>query len=300
MGNPSDPNLKDAWRLDAPEDKKDWRKIVPENETSRRWREEERETGLLGARKGDRRKAERRIDNVSTRETGDSKNIASSDRWHDVNSRAAVHESRRDSKWSSRWGPEDKEKETRCEKVDNNKDKEEPQTESQSVVSSVRATSERDSDPRDKWRPRHRMESQSGGPTSYRAAPGFGLDRGRTEGPNLGFTVGRGRASATGRGSSTTLIGAGACAFLTDESIPGKQSPSASMFRYPRGKLLDMYRKQKPDSSLGRIPTEMEEVASITQVALIEPLAFITPDAEEEVWSPLGTCFHCPFSYVCH
>jgi FAD/FMN-containing dehydrogenase len=56
-----------------------------------------------------------------------------------------------------------------------------------------------------------------------------------------------------------------------------------------------MYRKQKPDSSLGRILTEMDEVASITQVALIEPLAFIAPDAEEEVWSPLRTCFHFPF-----
>ncbi|VVA92403.1 unnamed protein product [Arabis nemorensis] len=281
-GNPSDSNLKDAWRLDAPEDKKDWKKIVPDNETSRRWREEERETGLLSARKGDRRKAERRIDNVSSRETGDSKNIASSDRWHDANTRVAVHESRRDSKWSSRWGPDDKEKETRCEKLDNNKDKEEPQTESQAVVSSVRATSERDSDPRDKWRPRHRMESQAGGATSFRAAPGFGLDRGRSEGPNLGFTVGRGRASAIGRGSSTTLNGAAAYELLTNESIPGKQSPSVSMFRYPRGKLLDMYRKQKLHSSLGRIPTEMEEVASITQVALIEPLAFIIPDAEEE------------------
>ncbi|CAL9216406.1 unnamed protein product [Arabidopsis halleri] len=269
MGNPSDPNLKDAWRLDTPEDKKDWRKIVPENETNRRWREEERETGLLGVRKVDRRKTERRIDSVSSRDTGDNKNTAASDRWNDVNSRAAVNEPRRDNKWSSRWGPDDKEKETRCEKVDNIKDKEEPQGESQSVVSSVRTTSERDSDPRDKWRPRHRMESQSGGPTSYRAAPGFGLDRGRAEGPNLGFTVGRGRATATRRSSSTSLIGAGACA-------------SASMFRYPRGKLLDMYRKQKPDPSLGRIPTDMEEVASISQVAFVEPLAFLAPDAEEE------------------
>ncbi|ESQ34116.1 hypothetical protein EUTSA_v10006556mg [Eutrema salsugineum] len=280
MGNPSDPNLKDAWRLDAPEDKKDWKKIVPENETSRRWREEERETGLLSARKGDRRKSERRIDNVSSRETGDSKTFASSDRWNDVNSRAAVHEPRRDNKWSSRWGPEDKDKETRSEKVDNNKDKEEPHMESQSAVGSVRATSERDSEPRDKWRPRHRMEPQSGGPNSYRAAPGFGLDKGRTEGSHLGFTVGRGRASVTGRGSSTTLIGAGA--FLRSEGIPGKQSPAASMYQYPRAKLLDLYRKQKPDPSLGRVPIEMEEVASITQVALIEPLAFIAPDAEEE------------------
>ncbi|CAN6824002.1 unnamed protein product, partial [Brassica oleracea] len=165
---------------------------------------------------------------------------------------------RRDNKWSSRWGPDDKEKET--------KEKEEP--ESQSVLgSSLRAT---DSDARDKWRPRHRMEQlQSGGPNSYRAAPGFGLDKGRSEGPNLGFAVGRGRA----RGTWSTFFGAGG--FLRNERVPGKPAP---MCRYVRGKLLDLYRNQKPD----RMPIDMEDVDSVTQVALIEPLAFIAPDVEEE------------------
>ncbi|CAG7899242.1 unnamed protein product [Brassica rapa] len=166
---------------------------------------------------------------------------------------------RRDNKWSSRWGPDDKEKDAKV-------DKEEPET--QSVLgSSLRAT---DSDARDKWRPRHRMEQlQSGGPNSYRAAPGFGLDKGRSEGPNLGFAVGRGRA----RGTWSTFFGAGG--FLRNERVPGKPAP---MCRYVRGKLLDLYRNQKPD----RMPIDMEDVDSVTQVALIEPLAFIAPDAEEE------------------
>ncbi|XP_010531016.1 PREDICTED: uncharacterized protein LOC104807415 isoform X3 [Tarenaya hassleriana] len=279
LGNPNDPNAKEVWRLDGSEDKRDWRKTVPESETTRRWREEERETGLLGPRR-DRRKTERRIDNVLGRETNESKNTASSDRWHEVNARAAVHESRRDGKWSSRWGPEEKEKESRSEKkidMDKEKEKEEVQNESQSLVNSVRTTSERDHDARDKWRPRHRMESQSGGPNSYRAAPGFGLDRGRTEGPNLGFTVGRGRSSAIGRGSSI-----GVSALFMNENIPGKPSPSAYIFQYPRGKLLDMYRRQKLDPSFERVPLDMEEVAPLTQVCLTEPLAFIAPDAEEE------------------
>ncbi|KAF8046217.1 hypothetical protein N665_3936s0005 [Sinapis alba] len=160
---------------------------------------------------------------------------------------------RRDNKWSSRWGPDEKEKES----------KEELQTETQSVlVGSLRDSS----DTRDKWRPRHRMEqlqSGGGGPTSYRAAPGFGLDKGRSDDrPNLGFTVGRGRARGSG-------------GFLRNESVPGKPG---SMCRYLRGKLLDLYRNQKPDG----MPIEMEEVVSLTQVALIEPLAFIAPDVEEE------------------
>ncbi|CDY11817.1 BnaC03g57610D [Brassica napus] len=109
----------------------------------------------------------------------------------------------------------------------------------------------------------------SGGPNSYRAAPGFGLDKGRSESPNIGFTVGRGRA----RGTWSAFFGAGG--FLRNESVPGKPAPTC---RYVRGKLLDLYRNQKPD----RMPIDMEDVDSVTQVALIEPLAFIAPDVEEE------------------
>ncbi|XP_009109817.2 uncharacterized protein LOC103835407 [Brassica rapa] len=173
---------------------------------------------------------------------------------------------RRDNKWSSRWGPDDKEKEKETKVDYNNKDnKEEAQSETQSVIGSLR-----ESETRDKWRPRHRMEQvQSGGPASYRAAPGFGLDKGRSEGPNIGFTVGRGRA----RGTWSAFFGAGG--FLRNESVPGKPAPTC---RYVRGKLLDLYRNQKPD----RMPIDMEEVDSVTQVALIEPLAFIAPGVEEE------------------
>ncbi|KAJ0247496.1 GYF domain-containing protein [Hirschfeldia incana] len=169
---------------------------------------------------------------------------------------------RRDNKWSSRWGPDEKEKETKADY--NNKDKDEIQSETQSVLGSLKDSEA----PRDKWRPRHRMEQvQSGGPASYRAAPGFG---GRSEGTNIGFTVGRGRA----RGSWSTFFGVGG--FLRNESVPGK--PAAPTCRYVRGKLLDLYRNQKPD----RIPIDMEEVDSVTQVDLIQPLAFIAPDVEEE------------------
>ncbi|CAN7133681.1 unnamed protein product [Brassica rapa subsp. narinosa] len=173
---------------------------------------------------------------------------------------------RRDNKWSSRWGPDDKEKEKETKVDYNNKDnKEEAQSETQSVIGSLR-----ESETRDKWRPRHRMEQvQSGGPASYRAAPGFGLDKGRSEGPNIGFTVGRGRA----RGTWSAFFGAGG--FLRNESVPGKPAPTC---RYVRGKLLDLYRNQKPD----RMPIDMEEVDSVTQVALIEPLAFIAPGVKEE------------------
>ncbi|CAL5338108.1 unnamed protein product [Camellia sinensis] len=278
LGNSADPNQKEGWRPDVPEDKRDWRKTATETESGRRWREEERETGLLGRR--DRRKTDRRVDNTSVRENTDNRAL-STDRWHDVTNRSSGHDTRRDSKWSSRWGPEEKDKESRADKK-TDIEKEDAHSDSQSFVgSNPRAVPERESDSRDKWRPRHRMEGNSSGPGSYRAAPGFGLERGRAEGSNMGFTLGRGRSSvAVVRPPSAGSLGA--TQFDRSESVPGKPSSSAVTFCYPRGKLLDIYRRQKLDPSFAVMPDHMEEVPPITEVTVLEPLAFVTPDAEEE------------------
>ncbi|KAM7487100.1 hypothetical protein LguiB_024584 [Lonicera macranthoides] len=274
LGSSADSSQKEVWRSDGADDKKDWRKVTAETDSGRRWREEERETGLLGRR--DRRKTDRRVDNVLGREITDNKTLPASDRWHDVSNRSSGHESRRDSKWSSRWGPEDKEKEARAENKRTDAEKEDAHNENQSfVVGSSRAVSERDSDSRDKWRPRHRMELSSSGPGSYRAAPGFGLERGRVEGSNMGFTVGRGRSSL--RPSSAGPIGA------SHNGVPGKPLLSAETFCYPRGKLLDIYRRQKIDTSFADKPDKLDDIPPITQVTAIEPLAFIAPSGEEEV-----------------
>ncbi|XP_027097152.2 uncharacterized protein [Coffea arabica] len=266
LGSSADSNQKEGWRADAAEERKDWRRITTETESGRRWREEERETGLLGRR--DRRKTDRRADNASGRETTENRTLPATDRWHDASNRNAGHEPRRDNKWSNRWGPDDKEKEARPEKKAD-VDREDAHNENQSSVVS-RSVSERDTDSRDKWRPRHRMEGNPGGPGSYRAAPGFGLEKGRAEGSNVGFTLGRGRGSlAVGRPTST-------------ESVPGKPYPLTGAFLYPRGKLLDIYRRQKLGSTFCNMPDQMEEVPSITQVNCTEPLAFVVPGLDEE------------------
>ncbi|GAB4839734.1 hypothetical protein Ancab_020444 [Ancistrocladus abbreviatus] len=267
LGNSSDLNQKEG-------EKKDWRKLASETETARRWREEERETGLLGRR--DRRKADR---NVSIRETVESRNVPSSDRWHDVSNRSSVHETRRDSKWSSRWGPEDKEKEGRSEKR-TDLEKEDTGNDNQSVSAGNRAAVERDSESRDKWRPRHRLEPNSGAPTPYRAAPGFGLEKGRVEGSNLGFTVGRGRSNGVPFVKLPLGCPVGVAQLDRDEIAPGKPSLSPDRFQYPRGKLLDIYRLQK--LGFNTLPSSMEELPSVTQVEPVEPLAFVAPDPEEE------------------
>lgn len=274
-GNSTDPNQKDGWRLDGSQDKKDWRRTAADIESSRRWREEERETGLLGRR--DRRKEERRADAIPTRETAESRALTSSDRWHD-NNRSSVHEPRRDNKWSSRWGPEDKEKDSRTEKR-TDVEKEDPHVDKQSF-SANRTAAERDNDSRDKWRPRHRMEVHVGGSATYRTAPGFGLERGRVEGSNVRFAPGRGKPNASGRLQIGRPLSAGSSGFVLgdkNDNVFGK-----SAYCYPRGKLLDIYRKQNTVPAFDTIPVEMEQVPSITQVDSIGPLAFVAPDSDEE------------------
>ncbi|XP_055810599.1 protein ESSENTIAL FOR POTEXVIRUS ACCUMULATION 1-like isoform X2 [Solanum dulcamara] len=256
LGSSVDSSQREVWRTDVPEDKKDWRRMTMDTESGRRWREEERETGLLGRR--ERRKTDRRAE-------------------HDVNNRNSGLDTRRDSKWSSRWGPDDKEKENRSEKrIDI--DKEDVNNDGQTFVAN-RTVSERESDSRDKWRPRYRMEGNSAVPSSYRAAPGFGQERGKVEGSNVGFNLGRGRSTGTiVRPSSGGAIGASPF----ENSVTGKSRISTGIFCYPRGKTLDIYRMQKLGSSLCSMPENMEEAPPVTQVIAIEPLAFVVPDAEEE------------------
>ncbi|KAL3818717.1 hypothetical protein ACJIZ3_004622 [Penstemon smallii] len=263
---------KEVWRSDVPEDKKDWRRIAPEPDSGRRWREEERETGLLGRR--DRRKMDRRVENASGREATDNRSLVATDKRHDASGRIPGHETR----WSLRWGHDDKEKDPRLEKKAD-LEKEESQSESQPFGSHSRSIP--DSDSRDKWRPRHRMEGNPSGSGSYRAAPGFGSEKGRVDGSNVGFTVGRGRSSVSiVRPPSAGLIGA--AQFDNGGNVPGKPNALVETFVYPRGKLLDIYRRQKLDSSLAHIPDNLEEVFPVTQLNVVEPLSFVAPDAEEE------------------
>ncbi|KAL8121410.1 hypothetical protein AgCh_018224 [Apium graveolens] len=294
LGNSADANQKEAWRPEGADEKKDWRKLPNDAESGRRWREEERETGLLGRR--DRRKTDRRVENAPGRESLDNRTVPAADRWHDVNNRGASHEAKRDGKWSSRWGPDDKEKEVRMEKR-SEEDKEVAHSDNQVNVNNNRAVSERDADARDKWRPRHRMEGNSSGPGSYRAAPGFGPERGRVEGSNIGFAVGRGRSTVVRPPSSGPI---GDAEFDKERSVPGKLSVLRETYCYPRAKLLDIYRRQQHDPSFATIPDNWEEVPPVTQLTSVDPLAFVAPSVEEEaiiadIWN--GKVFNSGSSY---
>ncbi|KAE8734538.1 Ribosomal protein L7Ae/L30e/S12e/Gadd45 family protein [Hibiscus syriacus] len=248
-GASGDPNLKDSWRLDGSQDKKEWRRAAPDLESSRHWREEERETSLLGRR--DRRKEDRRSDILGAGQ--------------DISSRGSGIESRRENKWSSRWGLEEKEKDSQNDKRTDSK-KEDAPTEKHALASGGRLGSEREIDSRDKWRPRHRLEVHAGGSSSFRSAPGFSLGRGRVEKSNVGFTVGRGKQL------SVSVIGARV----------GDKNKTINAYCYPRGKLLDIYRMQKTALNFDTLPDEIDHSSTITHKEIVEPLAFVPPDAEEE------------------
>uniref|UniRef100_A0A0E0JSZ3 GYF domain-containing protein n=1 Tax=Oryza punctata TaxID=4537 RepID=A0A0E0JSZ3_ORYPU len=280
-GSLLDPSEKEVRMLEGAADKKERRRNVFDADSSLRWLEEERETSLPGRRERKKevdrdmesRKNDRRSDNVSVRDGGDSR-APPSERWNDGSTRGSGNEGRRDGKWSSRWGPDDKEKDSRSEKkLDTEKD--ESHAEKQTFTGRLLP----ETDSRDKWRPRHRQESHSAGTATYRAAPGFGLEKGRAKESNVGFSAGRGRANPNSIPSFTRPSSAGP---IGAPATHGKCTSSAVTFRYPRGKLLDIYRQQKTMPSFDDVHCKLEEVPSVILSSPVKPLAFVAPDTDEE------------------
>lgn len=284
-GSSLEPAEREVRMMEGTLDRKERRRNVFDADSGLRWLEEERETSLLGRRERkkeverdvDNRKIDRRSDNVSARDSTDSRAPPTSERWNDGSTRSLGNEGRRDGKWSTRWGPDDKEKDSKSEKkVDAEKD--EAHAEKQTFTGRLLP----ESDSRDKWRPRHRQETHSVGTATYRAAPGFGSEKGRgkEKDSNVGFAPGRGRGitnsvTSFSRPSSAGPIGAPA--------VHGKSAKTAASFRYPRGKLLDIYRQKNTMSSFE--DAKLEEIPSITLSTSVKPLAFVAPDTVEEVMS---------------
>ncbi|CAM6016332.1 unnamed protein product [Sphagnum balticum] len=311
-----------------PKGNRDWRRTISldrDFDGNRRegWCEEERENNSLGPRRdrwkeGERERAveqissplqnrrvinERRAENnmAAGREPGEPLRRAPADRWADTNSREANFDNRRDSKWSTRWGPEDKERELRGPRDVHDKEVVDTGGYHQRHVTTISSgrdyERDRDRDMREldsgargdrAWRShslasRGRGEGPPSGATPPKMAPGFGIGRGRGDPTGLGFSVGRGRANFTGTGilqgpPLSSPIGASS---LLDKWNGGGDDNNA--FQYPRAKLLDIYRKVGALSSFVKYPDGFIEVQLLTQSKVSEPLAFITPDMEEEV-----------------
>uniref|UniRef100_A0A7N0VCS7 GYF domain-containing protein n=1 Tax=Kalanchoe fedtschenkoi TaxID=63787 RepID=A0A7N0VCS7_KALFE len=279
--------------VDLPKKKDVFRPSLLDQETSRRdrWRDEERDTNPSVRRdrwrEGDKepteiRKTDRWTDSSASKSYGETRRAAA-DRWGDSSSRDTGYE-RRESKWTSRWGPNDKDKELLPEKSqefaresDIMYDKGLPNS----------GTHRKDDKEGDVYRPWRSNSSQSRGrgesPHSLNLTSSkgtsFSYGRGRSENqpPAFGHAHGRPNMSTSGNSFGTHSQSSG----LVSDKVESIHFESTCL-RYSRAKLLDVYKTMDKRSSW-KLLDSFVEVPSLTQEELSEPLGLSTPSPEEAV-----------------
>lgn len=266
------------------------RSSFPDAEGGRqnRWRDEERETNSAVRRDrwrdGDKDKdltdtrRERRSEN-SSRFSGEVRR-APSDRWNELPNRDNNFDHRRESKWNSRWGPDDKETDGWREKrTDSGRDVEGPRD--NGIPPQVNSgKDEKDGENYSRpWRPTSSVARGRGDSSFSQSKQGqpFGYWRGRGENGSSTFSAGRGKFNSSV--GSTSAFSSNVMGVLPEISS-GDYGDSS--LRYSRMKLLDIYRMM--DIKNYKKPLDgFIEVPSLTQMELLEPLAISTPCPEELV-----------------
>ncbi|KAK3231592.1 hypothetical protein Dsin_003473 [Dipteronia sinensis] len=240
-----------------------------------RWRDGEKEHG-------DNRKMDRWTENTSIRNFGETRR-APSERWNESGNRDTNYDQRRESKWNTRWGPDDKEKEGLHEKwTDSGKDGDLPIDKGSSHVSS-HGKDEREGE---SFRPWRSNSSQSRGRgelphhqtlTPNKQVPPFSHSRGRGENTPV-FSAGRGKLTSSGNSLNSSSTHSQSPGLFSDkvESSHGEYRP----LRYSRIKLLDVYRTTDM-RAYQRLLEGLAQVPSLTQEEPLEPLAFFAPTSEE-------------------
>ncbi|XP_013610747.1 PREDICTED: uncharacterized protein LOC106317482 isoform X2 [Brassica oleracea var. oleracea] len=283
---------------DNPKKKDVFRPSLLTAETGRRegWRDEERDT--FSATRNDRwrngdkdfgdiKKVDRR-DNVGSRQFGEPRRWTDSgnkdagteqrrgpsDRWTDSGNKDAGTEQRRESKWNSRWGPDDKEAENARNKWDEaGKDGEIIREKGPSLPSS-------DGDHYRPWRPsqgRGRGESLHSQSTPNKQGTGFSHSRGRGENTAI-FSAGRGRMSSGGSLFTSATNQSHPPGSASEKGESGTGEPYH--LRYSRMKLLDVYR-MADTVCFEKFPDGFIEVPSLTCEQPSDPLAICAPSSEE-------------------
>ncbi|XP_018455088.1 protein ESSENTIAL FOR POTEXVIRUS ACCUMULATION 1 isoform X1 [Raphanus sativus] len=196
------------------------------------------------------------------------------DRWTDSGNKDAGTEQRRESKWNSRWGPDDKEAENARSKWDEaGKDGEVVREKGPTLPSS-------DGEHYRPWRPsqgRGRGESLHSQSTPNKQGTAFSHSRGRGDNPAV-FSAGRGRVSSGGSlfTSASNQSHPPGSAYEKGESGTGEHYH----LRYSRMKLLDVYR-MADTVSFEKFPDGFIEVPSLTCEQPSDPLAICAPSSEE-------------------
>ncbi|XP_010061329.1 protein ESSENTIAL FOR POTEXVIRUS ACCUMULATION 1 isoform X3 [Eucalyptus grandis] len=268
--------------------KKDvFRPSLLDMETGRRdrWRDEERDTNSsirkdrwrdFDRELGDTRKTERWEN--SARSFGELRR-APSGRWTDSGSRDNnSHEQRRDSKWSTHWGPDDKGTDGSREKwMDSGKNGDVP---NKGLVSL--GNNRKDEDHIRPWRPSSLQGRSRGEPPHHqtptnRHVPAFSYGRGSGENDQATFSLGQAKNNSGGS-TFDRMMPTAVTVSEKGDSVHGE----SSALRYSRTKLLDIYRMTDV-SSLQNIRHGFTQVPSLTQEEVSEPLALCSPNPDELV-----------------
>ncbi|XP_023546983.1 uncharacterized protein LOC111805921 [Cucurbita pepo subsp. pepo] len=238
-----------------------------------RWRDGEKEIG-------DGRKMDRWNEDSSTRVFRESRR-GPSERWSDSSNRDNVHyDQRRESKWNTRWGPDDKETEGFREKrVDSGRDGDLHLDKNFSHVSNY-GKNDRDGDHYRPWRSSSSQGRGKGEPphhqtqTPIKQVPAFS-HRGRADNTPPTFSLGRGIISS-GVNPPNSIYSSPHSLGASSE----KSGREPYYYKYSRTKLLDVFRTTSLTSQQtlkdGFVP-----VPTLTLDEPLEPLALCVPTTEE-------------------
>ncbi|KAL6216136.1 hypothetical protein ACLB2K_009362 [Fragaria x ananassa] len=295
--NPSFGNRSDTMKLsgngedihDTQKKKDVFRPSLMDMETGgrrERWRDEERDTNSAVRkdwwRDGDKelndtRRMDRRTENTPTKHFGEARR-APSERWTDSSNKESNYEQRRESKWNSRWGPDNKEAEGLRDKwADSGKDGSMPDKGSFHV--GIHGKDEKDGDHYRPWRSNSSQIRGRGEPSHNQTPPvnKYIPGRGRGESTPPTFSVGRGRVGPGGSFMSSVPTISQSVGILDKVEIEhGESYP----FRYSRTKLLDVYRTADM-RSYRKLVDGFIDVTSLTLGEPLEPLALCAPNSEE-------------------
>ncbi|XP_019432824.1 PREDICTED: uncharacterized protein LOC109339763 isoform X1 [Lupinus angustifolius] len=268
----------DRWRDEERDTKSSIRKRDDERDTKSSIRKDRWRDG--GKDLGDARRVDRRTENSSTKNFGEARR-GPSDRWNDSGNKDSNFDQRRESKWNTRWGPDEKEPEGLHEKWnDSGKDSDLLHDKGLPYISNHGKDEE--GDHYRPWRPsfsqsRGRVEpNHPPNSTPNKQASTFSYGRGRGCGENTppAFTIGHGRAGSGGSSmNNSTYSGT-----VLDKVESGHGEPCA--FRYNRTKLLDVYRLTDIGTNR-KLVEDFVQVPNLTQEKPLEPLALSVPNSEE-------------------
>ncbi|URD98913.1 GYF domain [Musa troglodytarum] len=279
-----------------------FRPILHDSDSGRRdnWHDEERETNSAIRRDrwregdkepGDARKMERWSENTS-KHFSDARR-APSERWNDSGNKES--DQRRESKWNTRWGPDDKESDSWREKWSDSSKGGNGTSEKGSPVPYLIShgkdinnhgkETEGDDHSSRSWRSNYLLGRGRGDSSHQLQMPVkqpnmFGYSRVRTENGISSMPTSRGRFNPIMSSPNSDAPRIQHLGLSHDK--PDGASGGLSTLRYTRMKLLDIYRTTDVQSlrlSIG----DFIEVPSLTQVEPLEPLAFFAPTPDESV-----------------